>query len=135
MDLNDVDFDEDLGIKKEETNEKLVKPKKEISMWVKAVCTSPISEELDYMYLWFYNFHIFSPFETLSTGWEKYQNDSQEESVAEVKVDTSELPLVTSSNGEQVLRFYWLDAYEDPYSSPGICTVGFINEIRRWVLR
>lgn len=32
MDLNDVDFDEDLGIKKEETNEKLVKPKKEISM-------------------------------------------------------------------------------------------------------
>lgn len=37
MDLNDVDFDEDLGIKKEETNEKLVKPKKEISMWVKAV--------------------------------------------------------------------------------------------------
>lgn len=51
--------------------------------------------------------------------------------MAEVKVDTSELPLVTSSNGEQVLRFYWLDAYEDPYSSPGICTVGFINEIRR----
>nr|XP_034328264.1 DNA polymerase alpha catalytic subunit isoform X1 [Crassostrea gigas] len=91
MDLNDVDFDEDLGIKKEETNEKLVKPKKEISI----------------------------PFETLSTGWEKYQNDSQEESVAEVKVDTSELPLVTSSNGEQVLRFYWLDAYEDPYSNPG----------------
>lgn len=32
MDLNDVDFDEDLGIKKEEANEKLVKPKKEIIM-------------------------------------------------------------------------------------------------------
>lgn len=45
--------------------------------------------------------------------------------MAEVKVDTSELPLVTSSNGEQVLRFYWLDAYEDPYSSPGIRAVLF----------
>lgn len=45
--------------------------------------------------------------------------------MAEVKVDTSELPLVTSSNGEQVLRFYWLDAYEDPYSSPGIRAVPF----------
>lgn len=131
MDLNDVDFDEDLGIKKEETNEKLVKPKKEIAMWVKAVCTSSICEELDYMYLWFYNFHIFSPFETLSTGWEKYQNDSQEESVAEVKVDTSELPLVTSSNGEQVLRFYWLDAYEDPYSSPGIRAVPFYKKKKK----
>lgn len=32
MVLNDVDFDEDLGIKKEEANEKLVKPKKEIIM-------------------------------------------------------------------------------------------------------
>lgn len=37
MDLNDVDFDEDLGMKKEEVNKKLVKPKEEISMWVKAV--------------------------------------------------------------------------------------------------
>lgn len=51
--------------------------------------------------------------------------------MAEVKVDTSELPLVTSSNGEQVLRLYWLDAYEDPYSSPGICTVQFIWKLRR----
>lgn len=32
MDLNDVDFDEDFGIKKEEINEKLVKLKKEIVM-------------------------------------------------------------------------------------------------------
>lgn len=37
MDLNDVDFDEDFGIKKEEINEKLVKLKKEIFMWVKVV--------------------------------------------------------------------------------------------------
>lgn len=49
--------------------------------------------------------------------------NSQEESAAEVKVDTSELPLVNSSNGEQVLRFYWLDAYEDQYHNPGISLV------------
>lgn len=60
-----------------------------------------------------------SPSETLSTGWENYQNDSQEESAVEVKVDTSELPLVTSASGDQVLRFFWLDAYEDPYNNPG----------------
>lgn len=72
MDLNDVDFDEDFGIKKEEINEKLVKLKKEIFMWVKVVCISLISEELDYMYLWFYNFYIFSLFEILFIGWEKY---------------------------------------------------------------
>lgn len=173
MDLNDVDFDEDLGIKKEEANEKLVKPKKEIIMWVKAVeyCKSLISSascfgKINYgwiamtktsrnlnklweiknrqikillkgnlcsahfvTYTWnLIILHIFSPSETLSTGWEKYQNDSQEESVTEVKVDTSELPLVTSSNGEQVLRFYWLDAYEDPYSSPGTFTVKVWNQ-------
>lgn len=56
MDLNDVDFDEDFGIKKEEINEKLVKLKKEIFMWVKVVCISLISEELNYMY---YDFIIF----------------------------------------------------------------------------
>ncbi|XP_062567518.1 DNA polymerase alpha catalytic subunit-like [Saccostrea cucullata] len=92
MDLNDVDFDEELGIKKEDTAMTSVKPKEEI---------------------------MSIPSETLSTGWENFQTDSQEESLAEVKVDTSELPLVTSSSGEQVLRFYWLDAYEDPYNTPG----------------
>lgn len=72
MDLNDVDFDEDFGIKKEEINEKLVKLKKEIFMWVKVVCLSLISEELNYMYLWFCNFYVFSLFEILFIGWEKY---------------------------------------------------------------
>ncbi|XP_022344658.2 DNA polymerase alpha catalytic subunit-like [Crassostrea virginica] len=92
MDLNDVDFDdEDLGIKKEEPEKKVHAEEEVVSI----------------------------PSETFSTGWENYQMNSQEESAAEVKVDTSELPLVTSSNGEQVLRFYWLDAYEDQYHNPG----------------
>ncbi|XP_056004368.1 DNA polymerase alpha catalytic subunit-like [Ostrea edulis] len=94
MDLNDMDFEEDLVIKKEET----------------VVCTSSVKPKTAIGSI---------PSETLSTGWENYQNDSQEESAVEVKVDTSELPLVTSASGDQVLRFFWLDAYEDPYNNPG----------------
>ncbi|CAL7943529.1 unnamed protein product [Xylocopa violacea] len=30
------------------------------------------------------------------------------------------LPLVTNANKEEVFRFYWWDAYEDPYKQPGV---------------
>ena len=36
-------------------------------------------------------------------------------------VDSSRLPL-TDVDGEQVLRMFWLDAYEDPYKQPGRVT-------------
>uniref|UniRef100_A0A8D3B6P4 DNA polymerase n=1 Tax=Scophthalmus maximus TaxID=52904 RepID=A0A8D3B6P4_SCOMX len=42
------------------------------------------------------------------------------EAPAEVQVDSSKLPLVEGSDGEQVFRFYWLDAFEDQYSQPGV---------------
>ncbi|XP_061778013.1 DNA polymerase alpha catalytic subunit isoform X1 [Nerophis ophidion] len=42
------------------------------------------------------------------------------EAPAEVQVDSSKLPLVEGVDGEQVFRFYWLDAFEDPYSQPGV---------------
>nr|XP_033339559.1 DNA polymerase alpha catalytic subunit isoform X1 [Megalopta genalis] len=40
----------------------------------------------------------------------------------EVSVDTTELPLPFTSNAnkEEVFRFYWWDAYEDPYKQPGV---------------
>lgn len=40
----------------------------------------------------------------------------------EVSVDTMEipLPLTTTADKEEVFRFYWWDAYEDPYKHPGI---------------
>lgn len=43
--------------------------------------------------------------------------------VAEVQLDPNLLPLVNGENDDQVLRFYWLDAYEDQYSQPGNCLV------------
>ena len=40
----------------------------------------------------------------------------------EVSTDATEvpLPLVTNANNEEVFRFYWWDAYEDPYKQPGV---------------
>lgn len=40
----------------------------------------------------------------------------------EVSIDITELPLplTTNANKEEVFRFYWWDAYEDPYKQPGI---------------
>ncbi|XP_061121439.1 DNA polymerase alpha catalytic subunit [Syngnathus typhle] len=42
------------------------------------------------------------------------------EAPAEVEVDSSKLPLVEGPDGEQLFRFYWLDAFEDPYTQPGV---------------
>uniref|UniRef100_A0A8C7Z0B9 Polymerase (DNA directed), alpha 1 n=1 Tax=Oryzias sinensis TaxID=183150 RepID=A0A8C7Z0B9_9TELE len=39
---------------------------------------------------------------------------------AEVHVDSSQLPLVEGEDGEPAFRFYWLDAFEDPYNQPGV---------------
>lgn len=34
-------------------------------------------------------------------------------------MDSSQLPLVEGPDGDQVFRFYWLDAFEEPYIHPG----------------
>ena len=54
----------------------------------------------------------------LSVGWENVSQQA-EELEEKMMVDSSHLPLVTDANGESVLRFYWLDAYEDAYTQPG----------------
>ncbi|KZC05167.1 DNA polymerase alpha catalytic subunit, partial [Dufourea novaeangliae] len=40
----------------------------------------------------------------------------------EMSIDTTELslPLTTNADKEEVFRFYWWDAYEDPYKQPGV---------------
>ncbi|XP_074785797.1 DNA polymerase alpha catalytic subunit isoform X1 [Athene noctua] len=52
--------------------------------------------------------------------WDRIDEDEADLVVAEVQLDPSLLPLVNGENGDQVLRFYWLDAYEDQYSQPGV---------------
>ncbi|XP_063393555.1 DNA polymerase alpha catalytic subunit [Cydia fagiglandana] len=53
----------------------------------------------------------------LSNNWMDQMGDNQ----ASLAVQTDGLlPLQTNENGEQVLRFYWLDAWEDRYVKPGV---------------
>ncbi|KAF4027243.1 hypothetical protein G4228_018762 [Cervus hanglu yarkandensis] len=52
--------------------------------------------------------------------WDMDQEDDSSFLAPEVQVDSSHLPLVKGADEEQVFQFYWLDAYEDPYSQPGV---------------
>ncbi|XP_060090074.1 DNA polymerase alpha catalytic subunit [Heteronotia binoei] len=52
--------------------------------------------------------------------WDEITENVDEQLVSEIQVDSSELPLVTGEDGQQVFRFYWLDAYEDQYNQPGV---------------
>ena len=70
--------------------------------------------------------HCFSD-EQLSAGWENV-GTADAQSTKDVQVDCSQLPLVTDSAGEQVLRLYWLDAFEDAYKHPGNLDAVFPTE-------
>lgn len=66
----------------------------------------------------------------MSTGWTTFKEEmgsSQAEKITDIEVDSSHLPLVTNESGDQVLRFYWLDAYEDQYSHPGKYDLHFVS--------
>ncbi|XP_015196960.2 DNA polymerase alpha catalytic subunit isoform X1 [Lepisosteus oculatus] len=52
--------------------------------------------------------------------WERMEGDGGAEPAVDVQVDSSRLPLVVGPDGEQVFRFYWLDAFEDQYNQPGV---------------
>uniref|UniRef100_A0A8C9S1J9 DNA polymerase n=1 Tax=Scleropages formosus TaxID=113540 RepID=A0A8C9S1J9_SCLFO len=47
-------------------------------------------------------------------------SERSDPAVLEVQVDSSHLPLVEGPDGDTVFRFYWLDAFEDQYSQPGV---------------
>uniref|UniRef100_A0A665VTB0 DNA polymerase n=1 Tax=Echeneis naucrates TaxID=173247 RepID=A0A665VTB0_ECHNA len=46
--------------------------------------------------------------------------EDEDRAPVEIQVDASQLPLVEGADGEQVFRFYWLDAFEDQYTQPGV---------------
>lgn len=56
----------------------------------------------------------------IGSTWGQEEEGGVSEGLAEVQVDSSQLPLVEGADGEQVFRFYWLDAFEEPYSQPGV---------------
>uniref|UniRef100_A0A669EY04 DNA polymerase n=1 Tax=Oreochromis niloticus TaxID=8128 RepID=A0A669EY04_ORENI len=56
----------------------------------------------------------------IGSSWGQEEEGGANDAPAEVQVDSSQLPLVEGPDGEQVFRFYWLDAFEDPYNQPGV---------------
>ena len=42
------------------------------------------------------------------------------DSVTNIQVESYQFPLVEDRDGNNVLRFYWLDAYEDAFNHPGL---------------
>lgn len=55
----------------------------------------------------------------LGSSWQTVKGEDQADLPTDAKVDSSQLPLMTNENGDEVLRMYWLDAYEDHYRQPG----------------
>ncbi|XP_033988518.1 LOW QUALITY PROTEIN: DNA polymerase alpha catalytic subunit [Trematomus bernacchii] len=54
------------------------------------------------------------------SSWGQEEEGGVSEAQVEVQVDSSKLPLVEGADGEQVFRFYWLDAFDDAYNQPGV---------------
>lgn len=55
----------------------------------------------------------------MESSWGLEEEDGASAAPVEIHVDSSQLPLVEGPDGEQVFRFYWLDAFEEPYNHPG----------------
>lgn len=56
----------------------------------------------------------------IESSWGQEEEGGASAAPVEIQVDASQLPLVEGVDGEQVFRFYWLDAFEEPYNHPGI---------------
>lgn len=116
MDVLDVDFcDEDLEnmetvtLEEEMKESKIVKEEtKEESSDVKAEANRGFTAEPKINE------------SQLTAGWETVKGEIKDTNLThDIQIDSSQLPLTTTEEGDQVLRFYWLDAYEDYYKQPG----------------
>ncbi|KAJ8278149.1 hypothetical protein GJAV_G00084410 [Gymnothorax javanicus] len=108
LQFDDGDFDEPMEVGGEEVGEEEVKeevqPEPQIS-----VKEEPETEQKPSLQT-----GVFSEEGALSWG------GDTSDPVVEVQVDSSQLPLVEGPDGERTFRFYWLDAFEDQYSQPGV---------------
>lgn len=117
--IDDFDDDDDSGIdssnnKAEVPKEETLPPKEENGAANKGYT---INTEIDE--------------DQLTSGWETVKEEMVDTpKVTEVHIDSSQLPLTTNANGEQVFRFYWLDAYEDIYGQ-GRGTIYLLGKV--WI--
>ncbi|XP_078147531.1 DNA polymerase alpha catalytic subunit isoform X1 [Centroberyx gerrardi] len=110
-----VDFDEpmEVGLEEEEEERPPVKDEAEPEPKAAAVATvkvEPKAEPQDPVLM----------SNRIGSSWGQEEEGGVSEAPAEVQVDSSQLPLVEGPDGEQVFRFYWLDAFEEPYNQPGV---------------
>ncbi|XP_039983546.1 DNA polymerase alpha catalytic subunit isoform X2 [Xiphias gladius] len=107
-----VDFDEPMEVGLEEEKPSVTEdaePESKVSA-IPAVKVEPKAEPWDPVLL----------SSRIGSSWGQEEEGGVSDAPAEVQVDSSHLPLVEGADGEQVFRFYWLDAFEDPYSQPGV---------------
>ncbi|XP_028289238.1 DNA polymerase alpha catalytic subunit isoform X2 [Parambassis ranga] len=108
--LDGVDFDEPMEVGLEEEKPE-VKAETEVETKAAAeIEVKPRSQPQDPVLL----------STRIGTTWGQDEEDGGNDAPAEVQVDSSQLPLVEGADGEKVFRFYWLDAFEDLYSQPGV---------------
>ncbi|XP_053715701.1 DNA polymerase alpha catalytic subunit isoform X2 [Synchiropus splendidus] len=100
-----MDFDEPMEV--EETSS-VKEAELDPAPVVPAVKVEPKEEPLDPVLL------------RASSAWGQEEEGLVCEAPAEIQVDSSKLPLVEGADGEQVFRFYWLDAFEDQFNQPGV---------------
>ncbi|XP_076014458.1 DNA polymerase alpha catalytic subunit [Genypterus blacodes] len=111
LSLDGVDFDEPMEVEPEEEKEEArpaVKDDAEAESRAAAdVKVEPKSEPQD-------------PVLLARGSWGQEEESEGSGAPAEVFVDASQLPLAQGADGENVFRFFWLDAFEDQYSQPGV---------------
>ncbi|XP_072306789.1 DNA polymerase alpha catalytic subunit [Eucyclogobius newberryi] len=105
MALDEVDFDEPMDVADEAEKPDMKEETEPEVITAQTVVKGQTKEE---------------PQDPALMNLESTWGQDEETAPAEVQVDSSQLPLVEGPEGEMVFRFYWLDAFEDPYSQPGV---------------
>uniref|UniRef100_A0A3Q2FW74 DNA polymerase n=1 Tax=Cyprinodon variegatus TaxID=28743 RepID=A0A3Q2FW74_CYPVA len=112
--LEGVDFDEPMEVEQEE-QKPVVKTEAKLQPKGEAPAAAEVKVKFGKVSK---RFLVFRP-DRVGSSWGQ-EDSGGSEAPAEVQVDSSRLPLVEGADGEQVFRFYWLDAFEDPYNQPGV---------------
>ncbi|XP_069007702.1 DNA polymerase alpha catalytic subunit isoform X1 [Embiotoca jacksoni] len=108
--FDEVDFDEPMEVGLEEEKPVAKEDAEPEAKAAAAVEAEPKAEPLDPVLL----------SSRIGSSWGQEEEGEGSGAPAEVQVDSSRLPLVEGTDGEQLFRFYWLDAFEEPYSQPGV---------------
>ncbi|XP_019480791.1 PREDICTED: DNA polymerase alpha catalytic subunit [Hipposideros armiger] len=112
VDFEDVDFDEPMEAEEVDLEPVAAKTRDQKSEPAKGVKTEADPQKGTTSCL--------GSFVPDGSCWDIDREDDSGFSAQDVQVDSNNLPLVKGADEEQVFQFFWLDAYEDQYSQPGV---------------